>query len=250
VGKASWISSKYGKGKIIAFGPHPEKRYPVLENALFYTTGKKQRTETINSHNFSFIEKIYTITNNITISKNQSKDFCELRDIITKIHNHNISILLNNIKENLSNNPPKILISNGKFPDGYSAIYLFHEETNDLINAFTNFDYVYELLENLETSSNEKQKIEQYKSDMKNLLGKIEKIKLEQKVYLEKFNNLVNNLDSLICKIQLIILCQKMRNRYDYSDSIFTEIYKMRFKTLQLLRQSWYQYETLVALSN
>ena len=182
VGKASWISSKYGKGKIIAFGPHPEKRYPVLENALFYTTGKKQRTETINSHNFSFIEKIYTITNNITISKNQSKDFCELRDIITKIHNHNISILLNNIKENLSNNPPKILISNGKFPDGYSAIYLFHEETNDLINAFTNFDYVYELLENLETSSNEKQKIEQYKSDMKNLLGKIEKIKLEQKV--------------------------------------------------------------------
>ena len=85
---------------------------------------------------------------------------------------------------------------------------------------------------------------------MKNLLGKIEKIKLEQKVYLEKFNNLVNNLDSLICKIQLIILCQKMRNRYDYSDSIFTEIYKMRFKTLQLLRQSWYQYETLVALSN
>ncbi len=258
LGKASWISSQFGDGKIIAFGSHPEiKHHPIIPNALFYTTSKKEKNIQITlARPINFFYQTYQKTRNLTIENGTSPELKEARDLVYKIKNYNLSILLKNVEEILKdetffekNRLNKRLEE--KIINMYYGAYYLYSDFIHLFYSFKNLDSICFLYSRVSSNVSDKQKINNYVTNSIKILEELEKEIIKQKIILENISSIAESNNILLNKIKLILLCHKMDMDFDYWEKpIFDKIDEQYFKTLRLLRILWYEYESILGLRN
>jgi parallel beta-helix repeat protein len=90
-GKPIWITSQFGKGKVVAFGCHPEFHFPnrqdrVIDNAVFFVTSDDMTVIHLTTPVlFSDVLAVSTITNGIDLPSYQPV-FIELWNIIRMVN--------------------------------------------------------------------------------------------------------------------------------------------------------------------
>ena len=76
MGKPSWVTSQFGKGKAVVFSDHPEMPIPsredrLIHNAAFYTTaGQKTAIALDNYQSYSKVETTHMLTDNLDLPDN------------------------------------------------------------------------------------------------------------------------------------------------------------------------------------
>lgn len=265
----SWMSSRFGKGKVVFFSTHPETLCwkqgltgyignTAISNALYYTTSNEVTDlNSINSRNISFILKIWEKTMDLINGVEESDVLSDIKirvngtfssiDELTK----NLSTILQIIKDIDPNLPNNFL--------GYNSTYwvifyfnLFNTYLENATQTLTLIEQIYPLIENLTDFIHE---LDMLKDDLSQRINETQHICIEcNKLYkqykniLDKYNKnqdlpgqLTLNFFKFFAKDTAFKLYQESVKGYRYVPQTY-------FNSLKLLRNSWYNYETSIAV--
>ncbi|HMA83747.1 MAG TPA: NosD domain-containing protein [Candidatus Thermoplasmatota archaeon] len=100
LGMPIWLSKTYGKGKIIAFGDHPElflntANTKILHNSVYYTTSKTKSDLFLNiNYTLSFVSCLFSSTNHelYNLLRPSHKRFDDIKKMRDTIHRNCITI--------------------------------------------------------------------------------------------------------------------------------------------------------------
>ncbi len=269
----SWLSSNFGKGKLVTFSPHPEIMgyyesdishigKTVLSNAIFYTTSDGLSEVKIdNNLSISFIESIFLQTKNLKNNTNLSSNF---NQIINKINETKSELL--NLRENA--NELMIIIKglaleeNINITDkhemtylGYKSIWVsfeyyyktFLSYFENITNTLNGIEEVYTLIKNNSGFNNTIQKL---KIDINSRINNSNKI-IEKgigitKDYKEKLLNYKNSI--FRTKLKQITLTDLGHEYYWNLYKIFSYLPQIYFNCQKTLRSNWYNFEANSAI--
>jgi len=277
-GTPSWISSRFGDGKVMIFSGHPEfidsDVYPnfmkpaveeyyvgkkIISNAFYYTTSKeKSELQTSQSKPLSFITEIWGKTSNLTADINEMENILdeiknsinetigEITDLINKIN-----MALDLIREiadekNIDVNNESITFLN-YFYTRFTTHYLrlFIEYFEDTIETLNVMEKIYPLLKN---DTNFVQQVEALKTDLSTKIN-------ESKIILSNSQDIIIECEEALLDYQqnqnLPTTQEKRINEktHKFNKQIgtgFQHIPQMHFNSLKFLRHYWYNYESMV----
>ncbi len=265
----SWLSSRFGKGKVVFFSTHPETLCwkqgltgyignTAISNALYYTTSNEVTDlNTINSINISFISKIWEKTVDLF---NDVEESDVLSDIKTRINDtissndelkKNLSTILKIIKDIDPDLPNNFL--------GYGSTYwvifyfnLFNTYLENTTKTLTLIEKIYPLLENntdfIHVLELLKDDISQHINETQNICIKCNKLCVQYKNMLDKYNKSQNLPGRLALKIFKFFAKDNAFKLYRESVKGYRYIPQTYFNSLKLLRNNWYNYETSVVV--
>ncbi len=272
-GTPSWISTKFGNGRVVAFSPHPEimgfyktnKTHlgkTIISNALFYTTAKEITTLQLpHMRSPTFIEEILGETGNIQILPGTAGVFNEIKD--------NINVTIDEII-NLSDYVQRLEGMIGVIADankvdlgelktylGYKSLWitgyhyypLFEKYLENTTGALNTLEKVYSLRE--ENDSDFTQQIEALKIDISSRITEIQKICEQGYEMCENYEKALLKYQQrplILSRAKELLLTDKGHKFYWHIYSIFAYIPQIYFNSLKLLRTSWYSYEANIAL--
>ncbi|MCK4366075.1 MAG: hypothetical protein KAW45_08485 [Thermoplasmatales archaeon] len=274
-GTPSWVSSEFGKGKVVAFSPHPEilgwkKREDnkdhigrtIISNALFFTTAEEITTlQLAYTRSLTFIEEIRDETINILINTNSVDIFEKIKnsinDTISEItelsdYVQRLKDLIGEIadekkidlseKENKTYLGDKSLWITGRYY--YPLFVKYLENTTEVLNTL---EEIYPLLEN---DPDFVQQIETLKADISSRIVEIKKICSQGYEMCENYEKALLKYQQrpFLSKIREILLTDKGHKFYWHIYSVFCYIPQVYFNSLKLLRTSWYDYETSIVI--
>jgi hypothetical protein len=175
VGKTIWISSEYNEGKIVSFGDHPEhgdiKLQRAVHNSVLYVSSDLINTSFQKVYTFSFVDKYFNESKNITINENKIHIFgnelnkiYDTYDILTSVeYQYDVfSNLVENLtdKENIDISFYYQMMRGGlwRFDDFIrDNRYIIESSLNneDIIDDIRNIDSIYYLLLDIDISAND-----------------------------------------------------------------------------------------------
>ncbi|MDH7517274.1 MAG: hypothetical protein QHH19_02910 [Candidatus Thermoplasmatota archaeon] len=264
-GSASWISSNFGKGKVMIFSTHPEslcwaqdeKRLyvgnTIISNALYYLTSNEiTDLNTINSRNISFILEVWEKTANLI-------DYTDTANVLNeiKISINDTIISINELNNNLSAILEIIEDINPDVPNnflGYESTYwviwyfnLYNTYLENTTKTLTIIELIYPLLENM---TNFKQDLEILKDDLSERINETQNIIIECNTLCKGFKNILDRYNKTLKrlgKLGLNIYSYFAKNTafklYRESVKGFHYAPQTYFNSLKLLRHYWYDYE-------
>lgn len=229
----TWVSSKFGKGRVVIFTTHPEIfvldldrnefKNDVISNALFYTTFKEKLIfQTSQSRNQSFILEIWEKTEDMSnyLDKKESI-FDEIR---TKI-NETLDIM-------------KLFYLNHS-SNMYNFYYYY---LNDSLGGLTLIEKIYPLFYD---DSDFKDNLSIFKDEIfKNVNLTISKFKN----FIEFINLSQKPIAPPFIIIKFLIIRYIYRNAYYTFRKCFMDIPKIYFNTQKFLRHYWYEFEIEIAI--
>jgi hypothetical protein len=225
----TWVSSKFGKGRVVVFSCHPELfvldpegndlKYDVVSNAFFYSTFKEKLIfQTIQTRNTSFISDIWDKTDDLSnhLVKNESI-FDEIR---VKI-NETLDIM-------------KLFYLNLS----YHYYNFYYKYLDDSLERFTMVEKIYPLFDD--------------DSDFKNNLSIfIDDIFYRINLTISKFNNYIefinlfqNPLEPPFKIIKYLMNTYIIRHQFSKFRKCFHDVPQIYFNTQKFLRHYWYKFET------
>lgn len=232
-GSPGWISSNFGDGKVVVFTTHPEMvTYDednndiidkVISNTFYYSTYEELiNFELTYNQNFSFITNVWSRTNNLL--ENISKDDSLFEDIKDMI------------------NQTKDLIDKLEVSVGWkylSSDNHYFEDTKSILNEI---EIINSLLKN-------KQKLLNFTKKMKILINETNSLLLKISEgfdrYIEKTQKFHISFKAFEPFLRIKLLLQNY-----YAKKYLKNIYKpmnqipnIYYKSIEFLRQSWYEYE-------
>ncbi len=265
-GTPSWISSKFGNGKVVIFSTHPEiyeLHYnkvgkTAISNSLYYTTSKNIGNVNINqSRTMLFIKDVWD--NTLDLKINTNNDLNIFQDI--KSNANQLTNKMKNITNTLNETYNLITeIADDKNIDLYedhNYIFLGYFSTLEIKNKFLNnsIKYLEDMIFNLDKINN----IYPYIQDNEDAIKQIEMLKSKiterinnsDKICL-KLKNYCNDYKESIQKYQQSTL-QELRENIVYFKlhkvtreipELFSNNVKCFFNSTTALRNIWYNYET------
>jgi hypothetical protein len=272
-GTPSWLSTKFGKGKVVTFSPHPEIMgyfesdithigRTVISNSIFYTTSKGlTELQTNQIKTLYYIDSIFEQTKNLN---NNSSNNNELEFVKDKLNEtkmelfklfENASKVKTLIEEIAQEENINILDKNNMTYIGYKSVWVgfeyyhhtflnFIEESLKTINKI---EEVYSLIENNPEFTEEIQSLTEEILDRLNKTDEI--ISRGFKILEEYYNKLIKFQNSPFrSKFKQIILRDIGHKYYWNIYKIFSYIPQIYFNSEKFLRSYWYNYETSVVI--
>jgi hypothetical protein len=268
IGRTSWANSTFGKGKIILYGSHPDfinnidplfkqntwdgDRFygrRIIHNSIFFVTSDDKIKINYTGWDSSFIDSVIERTNNLSINDSASDEFEDIYNKLSELFNSiysfkNTSIDLKELFSSFKNGK-KIYAENIKllnYTIWCNDIYLdYINKTRSSIDVLKRvlpmlYDYNDSILDIVKTIKNE----------INSRLNESEKIVRQSA---ETANNIKENLnDSKISFFKKIKILEQGRFILQTFEKCLKYIPKIYFETLKLLRNSWYNYETFIAI--
>jgi len=277
-GKPIWVSSNFGKGKIILFSSHPEMMdaddhtdyldmdegvssgKTTISNSLFYTTSKGlSDAEISSSRNISFISEVFDKTSNLTKDLQETNSFFE--DVKSEI-NQTLSTILD--LTNKTNHMLDLIYQIAeKFNVNLSREYfylnihiasytqydlgLYNGYFNDAKETLSVLEYLYPLLKN-DTG---------FMYEMENLKADLSCKINETKLILEKSQKLSDECNNAFTsykekdrrsKHYEKKLEQFVRDFYHQTEQGCIYVPQSFFNSLKFLRHYWYNYEASIVI--
>ena len=233
-GSPSWVSSKFGDGRVILFGSHPEIyatdldgddiKNDIISNALYYTTFRRNIVfKTNESRELSFILESWDKTNDLSdyLVKKESI-FDEVR-----------------IKINESLELSKSLW----FDSNESLIHFYYEYLKDSLELLTFIEMIYHLFED---DSDFETNLTIFKDE---LFHKVNTTISKFKYCIRYFDVLAVNPPKAPGIIIKYLIFRKIIRHVSYNyRECYREIPGIYFDAQKFLRQYWYQFETDIAI--
>lgn len=274
-GTPSWVSSRFGNGKVMIFSGHPEfidsdiypyfveptiKEYyvgkKIISNALYYTTSKKiMELDTSQSRTLSFIlemwdktsdmagdiDKIVNIFDEVKMSINET--LCEIPNLTNEI---NLSIDVIRQIENENNIDKNSLTYLGKFSVCYTKQYtgVLEEYLKNTLKTINTLEKIYPLIQN---DMNFGHQIKELKTDLltkvnetRTILAKSLNICINYKEKLQKYQQ-----NKILSKLQEYKIQEKAHELVEQITIGFQYTPQAYFNSLKFLRHHWYDYESM-----
>jgi hypothetical protein len=272
-GTPAWLTTKFGKGKVVTFSTHPEisgvpfKTFNesmlnagkiAIANSLYYTTcEEKIKFKPYFSKNLNYIYEIFEKTANLT-NDTYSTDmiFNPIREKIENTKNY-----INNIKDDLSETISLIeniankynvnlTDSKNKYFLGIDYIYdirffyldEFLDYFNESFKVFFKIELINEFLKNVTNFTKELNNLFNYIYVKINETNEIIN-KIKEKSESFKKNLLDYKKKILRSRYKENKLKLESNSIYTYAYSGFSKVPQIYFNSLKLLRNQWYNYE-------
>ena len=252
-GSPGWVSTNYGKGKVVLFSSHPElmdfvgdyyTSKKIISNTLFYETCDNPAELTSQfSENLSFITYLYN-RSLITINSEKQDLFNKLKEEINQSKSE-----LNNFRANVQNLRQLILpkINQNKLIEAYSVLRQTSTDINYTIDYFNKLKKSLNILEKISNDSGLEQLINEFKENIYHKMN-------QSSILIKEGIDLIDNSENML---------SNYRDRDGFINSflefrIFDTSFKIRDKSsiglvcivqayhesLKFLRHNWYEYET------
>jgi len=268
-GTPSWISSNFGNGKAVIFSTHPEIEEVkmghageiIISNALYYTTSKGiKELQTFHPTNLSFIGDAWKKTSNLTIDTNNKADIFEkIKTIINGTISEitNLSEKLQSLKELIRKIADEKNIhldsknntSPGNFSISPNLVYLdiFIKYFTNTTKTLDTLEKIYPLLKN---DTGFIKQIETLKTELSEAINETRCMCSEsQKIYPHFYRALLEYQQAkILLKIRENVIEENVHKLNWQIPSGFYYIPQTYFNSLKLLRASWYNYETNMAI--
>lgn len=265
-GTPSWISSTFGRGKVVLFSSHPEIAYrlgyyygrTIITNALHYTTSKGvMELSTTVSVPTSFIREVWEKTGNLMENVHKTENVCgdiklEINETIGKIKNLDTALCqLQNIirqmadEKNIDINESSGFLGYGLTLQMLYDLDIFIEYFENTTNTLNVLEKIYSLLKN---DTNFIQQFQMFKA---NLFAKIN----EAEIVLSKSQNIKKDYEKALLEYQQNQKMSKLKEykikkiAYELKQQItmgFLYTPQTYLDSLKFLRESWYRYEAVV----
>jgi hypothetical protein len=263
-GFPSWITSKFGKGKVILSSSHPEimdffyqeTGCRFISNTFFYGTFKEENLlNLISSKNISFIKNIYNFTTNLP---NQNYEIINTTNLTSNLSNCvNRLKSLNQELNNSYNLIIEIMEKEGIELDSYSSFhflgffsiyvikdrYLKYSITylEDLINKISQINQIYnDSINNTDFCDI----LKDYIINQQSMLSDIDESINELFDFSHRFNSsLIDYKNSFFKKIKNRQVHDNLHLLTQSAPEFYLKIVKNYFNSLKLLRNNWYEYE-------
>jgi len=270
VGRASWVNSTFGKGKIILYSSHPDfvnnitplfkdrewegdpfygRR--IIHNSIFYVTSEENvDLSTDIGYSLSFIDSIIVKTEDLAFKESSNQEFDKISQRFTSF-SHNISIF----KDTTVNLQQLFLPLENKsiiFSEGYRFLkyaFWFCEIYQDYINrSLENIDkleQIIPMISGFDVSIADK--VIDLKNDLNQRLNESEVILIRAANIAEKLEEILTSSKiSIVDQIQLIKDRRTLLETFETGLKYIPQTY---FETLKLVRHSWYNYEANIAIT-
>ncbi|KYK24785.1 hypothetical protein AYK25_01780 [Thermoplasmatales archaeon SM1-50] len=245
LGKPIWISSYFGKGKVVDFGYHPEIHFPnrqdrVIDNAFFYITSEDNTT--IHLSNSMFITEIIArsmSTCNITLPTHE-KNFNKIWNITTSVNNtgkkidetiKNITMQVFTIREKWKNHE--------EVPLGLHDYANYQHTLQVFIKSLTTLERVHNLSKN-NTNLSEMVSLWRNKTTFSLSILASSFISLYENSTMI-FSKLKNYVGTPAERSQLLTMMNNLEIRYRNADNLLNQLWS---STIALYRKIWYIYES------
>jgi len=273
-GSPMWISSRFGKGKIIIFSGHPEmldsddrtayfemddsigNGKKIISNSYFYSTCEDLTDfNTVQSRNSLFMNNIWCQTSDLSDDLNDTENI--FYNLIGKINEtQNILSGLNNDTYQMLDLIEEIAIDNnidlemdynylGNLAANYLSydLGLFEEYMNDLKTILKMIEHLYSLNSDKPGVIDE---IEELKNELSRNINKTKKLLLQsEKTSKSCIEELLKyKKDKSFPQLKENKIKQLVRDNYHNCENGFLYIPTSYFNSLKTLRKQWYNYET------
>lgn len=262
-GRPAWVSSTFGKGKIVLYDSHPDfvnnitplfhdrekwdgDRFygrRIVHNSLYYVTSEENKTvDTTVYYNDSFINNIVFHTSNLKIQNKSSIIFNQTL-VNIKYLAENITCF-ENILKTLKNT--SFLKDSRFFNYGLWYCYFLQDYINKSVENMKKIDRVTLMLNCINISTDEKTKylkeeVNQRINNSKRILSRvIEKTGVLQNKKLSKYGNLFYEIRFFLNR----------KNIFEYFSTVLRYIPQIYFETLKFLRHIWYLYEASISFKD
>jgi len=269
-GTPSWISSKFGNGRVVAFSPHPEIMgfyktnrthlgKTIISNSLFYTTAEEITVLQLpQTRSFAFIEEIRNETVNILIDTDVGSvfngiknDINETIDEITNLDDY-VQQLRDLIREIADEK--QVDLNESKTFLGYKSLginvqYYFDIFVRYLEDTLETLDRLGEIYPLLQDDPDFVQQIEVLKTDISNRIIEIQNICSQGLEMCENYEKALLKYQQrplLLPRVKGFLLTDKGHKFYWHIYSVFSYVPQVYFNSLKLLRTSWYNYEASI----
>ncbi|MCK4365405.1 MAG: hypothetical protein KAW45_05095 [Thermoplasmatales archaeon] len=268
-GRPCWVSSKFGKGRAVAFSRHPEILgfgfyksnrthigRTVISNALFYTTAKEMTAlQLSHMRSLSFIEEILAETGDIQIDTNTVDIFNETKNAInetiediTNLSDYvkQLEFLIGEIADEKKINLNELPTFLGDNSLHITVKYYYHLFVKYLENTMETLNTLEKIYPLLESDPEFVKQIETLKADISSRIAEIRKICTQGYEMCEDYEKALLNYQQhplILSRVKEFLLTDKGHKFYWHIYSVFSYVPQIYFNSLKLLRNSWYNYE-------
>lgn len=229
----TWITSKFGKGRVVIFSSHPEFyvldverndfKNDVVSNAFFYSTFKEKLIfQTIQSRNISFILEIWDKTDDLSnyLVKKESI-FDEIRIKINETHD---------------------IMKNIDLSYYYYYLNYYYNYLNDSLERFTIVEKIYPLFDG---DSDFKNNLSIFKDE---IFYRVNLTISRLKNFIKLLNFTQNPIEPPFQIIKYLMITYINRHRDSNFRKCFHDVPQIYFNTQKFLRHYWYKFETDTAI--
>ncbi len=268
IGTPNWVTSTFGKGKVVLFASHPEfvnnisllfesRIWPedhyygrrVIQNSIFYVTGKSNQIPMMNHClPFSTLKQLKIKTTNLYIPLYKTQFF---DSTITRLIEYSVNL------SRIQNLSSELMML---YSDVFSDELVFQNDSKPLLYAYHISyilqDYTQKTIQNLQlmehlTALNEidQNKLLDSYSELDGVINAninqsqwILQISLNLTYQIEKYLRMPSF--SMMEKINVV---EESREMITTLESSLKYVPQMHFESMKILRHFWYQYESTVA---
>ena len=261
----SWVSSKFGKGRVVLFSTHPElvdyefnhTGKTVHSNALFYTTASNVTEVNIsNSKTILFILDVWEKTSNLSLG-GPGTQFISITNKIKKTTSdiENLSVYLIQVMNRIEavarqNDISPISIGHRSVNISYKTLQRFIQYYAYGLGTIDMMEKVYSLLENDTDFVNRtiilKNDLNEKINNSQEIIQASQSIYQKLNIYLTRYENLIWRDRSIPLELLLITTVNKLMQQISLGYYYIPQIF---FNSLKLLRSSWYAYETNICIT-
>lgn len=263
LGKTIWISSRYGEGKIVTFGDHPEKGNILLKkavhNSVLFVSSETLKAGGLNNfYSYHWMKSILDGFNAFSIEPQEIGELHKLSERINAINREldEISVLYDSISEEFNNLSASHLIdwnlyyafrgsASSEFYHFIPSLKTYLKDENESEDAVDNIQKIESLMQQNLDNESISDRFGQFKVDINGIIKKLNiyfpeysntlhqvhselvhyKNSTEQDEYIELLLSLLNNQANKIVKIlPLITFESRMLARDMYYLSIARQI--------------------------